>query len=41
MALAHFVIIEIMGWCDFQASSTELAVDIIVGDDGDLSPSQW
>ena len=41
MALAHFVIIEIVGWCNFQAAGTELSVDIVVGDDRDLSSSQW
>ena len=39
MSLANFIIIEIVGWRDLQAASTELAVDIVVGDDGDLSSS--
>ena len=38
MALANFIVVEIMGRGDFDATSAEFRVYILVGDDGNLPP---
>src|SRR5690606_23188570 len=40
VALAHFIVVEVVGWGDLHAASTKLAVDIVVGDDGDQAVDQ-
>ena len=33
MALAHSVIIKVMGWRDFHAAGSELRINVVIGDD--------
>ena len=40
MALAHFIIIEVMGWRDLDASGPEFRVDIIIGNNGNSALTQ-
>ncbi len=41
VALAHFVVVEIVGRGDFHAAGAEFRVAIIVGDDRDAAANQW
>src|SRR3989304_6417758 len=41
MAFADFVVIEIMGRCDFHATGPEFRIDIIIGDEGDGAAGKW
>ena len=36
MALAHFVVVEVVGRGDLHAAGAEFAVDVLVGDDRDV-----
>ena len=37
MTLAHSVIVEVMRWRYFHAAGSELSIDIVIGNDRDLS----
>ncbi len=38
MTFANFGIVEVMRWGDLDAATTELGVDIFVGNNGDFTP---
>src|SRR5690606_19587646 len=40
VALAHFVVVEVVGRGDLHAAGAELAVDVLVGDDGNQAVDQ-
>ena len=41
VALAHFVVVEVMGRGDFHAAGTEVRVHVIVGDNRNIAVGQW
>ncbi|MNO97659.1 hypothetical protein D3C76_893760 [compost metagenome] len=41
MALADFVVVEVVGRGDLYATGTELGVAVVIGDDRDAAADQW
>ena len=41
VAAPHLVVIEVVGGCYLHHAGAELAVDIVIGDDGNLPARQW
>ena len=41
VALTHFPVIGIMGWCDFNTTGSKIFIHIFISENGDFTSNQW
>ena len=41
VTIANFSIVEIMGWSDFDTTTTKFRIDIVITDDRNFTAHQW